>query len=336
MLWHGRLQARAGGLATTGDAAPSSGSSGCSRFRRSADEARDQVERLGVVGGVAPGSPSAQRCVVRTFAKLPGSREETRVRLRDRRRRLGRLRAGGAPLRGSRRQGGAARGGGRGLRAGDPRAERLRLPVQDRPSTGTSTASRSRGSAAAALYLPRGRVLGGSSSINAQIYIRGNRADYDEWAAGGADGLELRRGAALLQARRGQRARRGRFHGVGGPLSVSDSRSNHPLVDAMIEATKQAGHEHNPDLNGARQEGVGRFQLTQRDGLRCSAAVRLPAPGDGAAEPDRDPARAGDADPLRRQPRRRRRVRARREARGGPRRARGDPVGRRLPVAACC
>jgi choline dehydrogenase-like flavoprotein len=123
------------------------------------------------------------------------------------------------------------------------------------------------------LYLPRGRVLGGSSSINAQIYIRGNRADYDEWAAGGAEGWSY--DDVLPYFKRGEDNERGEdaFHGVGGPLSVSDSRSNHPLVDAMIEATKQAGHEHNPDLNGARQEGVGRFQLTQRDGLRCSAAV---------------------------------------------------------------
>src|SRR5215207_308074 len=122
------------------------------------------------------------------------------------------------------------------------------------------------------LYLPRGRVLGGSSSINAQIYIRGNRADYDEWAAGGAEGWSY--DEVLPYFKRGEDNERGEdaFHGVGGPVSVSDSRSNHPLVDAMIEATKQAGHEHNPDLNGARQEGVGRFQLTQRDGMRWSAA----------------------------------------------------------------
>ena len=62
------------------------------------------------------------------------------------------------------------------------------------------------------------------------------------------------------------------FHGAGGPLTVSESRSMHPLVDAMIEAARQAGHEHNPDFNGARQEGVGRFQLTQRDGRRLSTS----------------------------------------------------------------
>jgi choline dehydrogenase-like flavoprotein len=122
------------------------------------------------------------------------------------------------------------------------------------------------------LYMPRGRVLGGSSSINAMIYIRGNRADYDEWAAAGCEGWGYE--DVLPYFKRAEDNERGEdaFHGAGGPLRVSDSRSMHPLVDTMIEATQQAGHEHNPDLNGARQEGVGRFQLTQRDGLRCSAA----------------------------------------------------------------
>ena len=84
------------------------------------------------------------------------------------------------------------------------------------------------------LYLPRGRVLGGSSSINAQIYIRGNRADYDGWAAGGASGWSY--DDVLPYFRRGEDNESGAdlFHGVGGPMSVSDSRSNHPLVDAMI------------------------------------------------------------------------------------------------------
>jgi choline dehydrogenase len=122
------------------------------------------------------------------------------------------------------------------------------------------------------MYLPRGRCIGGSSSINAMIYIRGNRADYDEWAAMGCTGWGY--DDVLPYFRRAEDNERGedQFHGVGGPLTVSNSRSMHPLVDAMIEATKAAGHEHNPDLNGARQEGVGRFQLTQRDGRRCSAA----------------------------------------------------------------
>ena len=122
------------------------------------------------------------------------------------------------------------------------------------------------------LYLPRGRVLGGSGSINAMIYIRGNRADYDKWAALGCDGWSYN--DVLPYFRRSEDNERGEdaFHGVGGPLSIQESRSMHPLVDTMIEAAAQAGHERNPDFNGARQEGVGRFQLTQRDGLRWSTA----------------------------------------------------------------
>ncbi len=122
------------------------------------------------------------------------------------------------------------------------------------------------------LYLPRGRVLGGSSSINAMIYIRGNRADFDAWAAAGHEGWSY--DDVLPYFKRSEDNERGEdhYHGVGGPLRVADSRSMHPLVDAMLDAARQAGHEHNPDFNGARQEGVGRFQLTQRDGWRCSTA----------------------------------------------------------------
>ncbi len=122
------------------------------------------------------------------------------------------------------------------------------------------------------LYLPRGRMLGGCGSINAMIYLRGNRADYDGWAAMGFHGWGY--DEVLPYFRRSEDNERGAdaYHGVGGPQSVSDSRSMHPLVDTMLEAARQAGHEHNPDFNGARQEGVGRFQLTQRDGLRFSTA----------------------------------------------------------------
>jgi choline dehydrogenase-like flavoprotein len=123
------------------------------------------------------------------------------------------------------------------------------------------------------LVLPRGRVVGGSGSINAMIYVRGNRADYDGWAAGGAQGWSY--DEVLPYFRRSEDNERGEdpFHGVGGPLSVSDSRAMSPLIETMIEASLLAGHEHNPDFNGARQEGVGRFQLTQRNGRRCSTAT---------------------------------------------------------------
>src|SRR5437763_13964146 len=108
------------------------------------------------------------------------------------------------------------------------------------------------------LYLPRGRMLGGCSSINAMIYIRGNRADYDAWAAAGFEGWGY--DDVLPYFKRSEDNERGEdaFHGAGGPMSVAESRSMHPLVDTMLEAARAAGHEHNPDFNGARQEGVGR------------------------------------------------------------------------------
>src|SRR5438270_8100910 len=122
-------------------------------------------------------------------------------------------------------------------------------------------------------HLPRGRTLGGSSSINAMVYIRGNRADYDEWAAMGFDGWgwddvlpyfikaeDNERGASDL-------------HGAGGPLRVSENRSRYRTCEAFIEAAVEAGLQPNDDFNGPEQDGVGWYQVTQRDGLRCSAAV---------------------------------------------------------------
>lgn len=130
------------------------------------------------------------------------------------------------------------------------------------------------------LYLPRGKVIGGSGSINAMIYVRGNRADYDEWAAGGAEGWSY--DEVLPYFKRSEDNERGEdpFHGAGGPMSVSDSRAMSPLIETMIEASVLAGHEHNPDFNGARQEGVGRFQLTQRNGRRCSTAAAFLHPAE--------------------------------------------------------
>jgi choline dehydrogenase len=122
------------------------------------------------------------------------------------------------------------------------------------------------------LYLPRGRVIGGSGSINAMIYLRGHRADFDGWAAAGCDGWSY--DDVLPYFKRSEDNERGadEFHGIGGPLSVSDSRSMQPLIEVMLEAAVQAGHAHIPDLNVDRAEGVSRFQLTQRGGFRCSTA----------------------------------------------------------------
>jgi choline dehydrogenase len=121
-------------------------------------------------------------------------------------------------------------------------------------------------------YLPRGKMLGGSSSMNAMIYIRGNPADYAEWEALGAAGWGWEGVLPyFLKAEDNQRGP-SPLHGVGGPLTVSDGRSRHVLMDAFLEAAEQAGHSRTDDFNGPTQDGVGYYQLTQRHGMRCSAA----------------------------------------------------------------
>ena len=123
------------------------------------------------------------------------------------------------------------------------------------------------------VYLPRGHMLGGSSSMNAMIYIRGHRSDYDEWAASGVSGWSYSDVLPYFVKSEANERGQDQFHGAFGPLSVSEGRSNHALIDAFLAAAKQAGYRENPDFNGPEQDGVGRYQLTQRNGLRCSAAV---------------------------------------------------------------
>lgn len=118
--------------------------------------------------------------------------------------------------------------------------------------------------------LPRGRVLGGSSSINAMVYIRGSRADYDGWGIPGWSHDDLL--PYFLKAEDNERGA-SEFHGVGGPLSVSDSRSRNPMSVAFAQAGVEAGFEANDDFNGATQDGFGLYQVTQRNGMRASAAV---------------------------------------------------------------
>ena len=122
------------------------------------------------------------------------------------------------------------------------------------------------------IYTPRGRTLGGSSAINAMIYIRGNAADFDGWADEGAPGWSFRE--MLPYFIKSECNERGdpRYHGHLGPLAVQDGRSMHPLVDQLLEAAARSGYRPNEDFNAASQMGVGRFQLTQRNGVRCSTA----------------------------------------------------------------
>jgi len=120
------------------------------------------------------------------------------------------------------------------------------------------------------ITLPRGKVLGGSSSVNAMVYIRGNRRDYDDWNVPGwswADMLPY-----FIKAEDNERGA-SRWHGAGGPLPVSEGRSGNRISEAFVEAGVQRGLARNEDFNGAEQDGVGLYQVTQREGMRASAAV---------------------------------------------------------------
>ena len=120
---------------------------------------------------------------------------------------------------------------------------------------------------------PRGKVLGGSSSINGLLYVRGQHEDYDHWRQLGNKGWGF--ADVLPYFRRAEDQERGAddMHGVGGPLAVSNVSEPHPLCEAFIEAAQQAGHPRNDDFNGAAQEGAGYFQLTAKNGRRWSTAV---------------------------------------------------------------
>jgi choline dehydrogenase-like flavoprotein len=121
--------------------------------------------------------------------------------------------------------------------------------------------------------LPRGRTLGGSSSVNAMIYIRGNRVDYDGWRALGCEGWGWDDVLPYFMKAEDNERGASELHGAGGPLRVSEGRSRYATMAAFIEACAQGGIELTDDFNGPQQDGAGWYQLTQRDGLRCSTAV---------------------------------------------------------------
>ena len=120
---------------------------------------------------------------------------------------------------------------------------------------------------------PRGKVLGGSSSINGLIYIRGQHADYDGWRQLGCEGWGWDDVRPYFLKAENQERGAGDHHAVGGPLNVSDVTEQHPVSDAVVEACVEAGLPRNADVNGENQEGVTYYQLTVRNGQRCSAAV---------------------------------------------------------------
>lgn len=120
--------------------------------------------------------------------------------------------------------------------------------------------------------IPRGKVLGGSSSINGMLYVRGQAQDYDLWSQLGNQGWSY--DEILPFFKRSERFERGSddFHGNEGELNVADMVENHKLLDAYIEAGTEIGYEQNPDYNGAQQDGFGIYQVTQKRGRRFSTA----------------------------------------------------------------
>jgi len=132
-------------------------------------------------------------------------------------------------------------------------------------------------------YQPRGKVLGGSSSVNAMIYVRGQREDYDHWRAQGNPGWGY--DELLPWFKKAEHNERGAdaYHGIGGPLNVMDLRSPNRFGPVFVEAAQQAGYPLNLDFNGARQEGVGLYQVTHKNGERFSAARAYLTPNLGRA-----------------------------------------------------
>lgn len=123
------------------------------------------------------------------------------------------------------------------------------------------------------IYWPRGKVLGGSSSINGLIYIRGQAEDYDHWRQLGNTGWSYADVLPFFRKAEDQENGEDEFHGTGGPLAVTNLRERNPLCDAFIASAEALGIPRNDDFNGARQEGAGYFQATVRNGRRASAAV---------------------------------------------------------------
>ena len=123
------------------------------------------------------------------------------------------------------------------------------------------------------LWWPRGKVLGGSSSINAMCYIRGHRLDYDDWAAMGNPGWDWN--AVLPYFKRAENNERGPddWHAVGGPFNVADLRHTNPLSHAFVAAAEEIGQRRNPDFNGRQLEGFGFYQVSQKAGRRWSTAA---------------------------------------------------------------
>jgi choline dehydrogenase len=132
------------------------------------------------------------------------------------------------------------------------------------------------------VYWPRGKVLGGSSSINGMVYIRGQAEDFDHWRQLGNTGWSFDDVLPYFKRAEDQQSIGDEFHGKGGPLAVSDV-AKHPICEALIDSATSMGFARNDDFNGATQDGVGYHQTTTRNGKRCSTAVGYLNPARGRA-----------------------------------------------------
>jgi len=122
------------------------------------------------------------------------------------------------------------------------------------------------------IYCPRGKVLGGSSAVNAMLYTRGTPSDYNHWVSLGNKDWGYEDILPYFKSTQHQERGADDYHGSDGELNVAEGRSNHPLGETLLEACRQAGYSDNADFNGAQQEGIGYYQVTQINGERCSAA----------------------------------------------------------------
>ncbi|KAI8790790.1 choline dehydrogenase, mitochondrial, partial [Biomphalaria glabrata] len=136
------------------------------------------------------------------------------------------------------------------------------------------------------MYQPRGRVLGGSSSLNAMVYIRGHAKDYDRWEKEGAIGWSYADCLPYFKKSQSHELGPNDYRGGEGPLKVSRGKTNHPLHQAFIEAAQQAGYPFTDDMNGYQQEGVGWLDMTVKDGIRWSAATAYLWPATARANLD--------------------------------------------------
>ena len=132
-----------------------------------------------------------------------------------------------------------------------------------------------------AINWPRGKVLGGSSSINGLLYVRGQPQDFDQWRQLGNPGWAWDDVMPLFRRAENWEGEPSAVRGKGGALNVSESRVQRPVIDAWVEAAASLGYKRNDDYNGEDQEGVGHFQMTMRNGRRCSSATAFLKPARG-------------------------------------------------------